>query len=255
MKRVATLLLSMAVATSLAGCAEVPTDPEDRAEFERINDPIEPFNRKVFEVNLALDHWIARPVARRYRDWVPDWVRNRFHNALVNLNDPWTFVNDVLQGEADRAAQTMVRFMFNSTVGLGGMFDVIGASGGPRHHGEDFGQTLAVWGSPEGPYVMLPFYGPSNPRDIVGRAAAWFGDPGDMLLAEASDAATSTRMGMDVLDTRTELLDPIDDLERSSLDFYAAVRSLYRQNRANDIANRDQPLSEFNKPAGGGILP
>ncbi|MGE5505231.1 MAG: VacJ family lipoprotein [Actinomycetota bacterium] len=252
MRAFVALLLS---AVALAACAEVPADPEDRAEFERINDPIEPFNRVVFDVNVKFDHWLARPVARRYRDWVPDWVRARIHNMVLNIDDPWTFANDVLQGEPDRAAQTLVRFFFNSTVGLAGAFDVIAATGGPRHHGEDFGQTLAVWGAPEGPYVMLPFYGPSNPRDMVGRAAAWFGDPADLLLAEASDAATSARFGLDTLDTRTDLLDPIDELERSSLDFYAAVRSLYRQNRANDIANRDQPLTQFNKPAGAGELP
>jgi phospholipid-binding lipoprotein MlaA len=232
----------------LVGCAEVPTNPEDRAEFEAINDPLEPLNRGVFDVNLALDRAVLKPVARGYRDWVPVAMRDRVHDFILNLTGPIVFVNDVLQGEPDRAAQTLDRFIINSTAGLLGLVDVVGRTGGPRHHEEDFGQTLAVWGVGEGPYLMLPFFGPSNPRDAVGRGVEWVADPADIALGNAfSREVLWGHLGTEMLDTRTELLDPLDELERSSLDFYAAVRSTYRQRRASLIINRDRPVAELVK--------
>lgn len=232
----------------LAGCAEVPKDPDDLAEYEAVNDPLEPFNRGVFEVNLALDRTILKPVARRYRDWVPVAVRDRVHDFVLNLTGPFVFVNDVLQGEPDRAAQTLDRFIINSTAGLLGLVDVVGRTGGPRYHDEDFGQTLAVWGAGEGPYLMLPFYGPSNPRDAVGRGVQWVADPTDIALGNAfSQGAVWGRFGTETLDTRTDLLDPLEELEKSSLDFYAAVRSTYRQRRDSLITNRDRPVAELVK--------
>jgi phospholipid-binding lipoprotein MlaA len=239
-----TLLALMAV-VAVTGCAEVPEDPEARAEFRELNDPLEPMNRAIFTFNTTLDRWTLKPVAKGYRAAIPKPVRDRIHDFLHNMNGPYTFANDVLQGSPDRAAQTMIRFMINTTAGLGGMFDVVGSTGGPRYHEEDFGQTLAVWGAGEGPYLMLPFFGPSNPRDAVGRGVGMVADPTDIAIGIASTAATYGRMGGDLLDTRTVLLDPLDDLEKSSLDFYAAVRSLYRQRRISDINNKDRPLSEL----------
>lgn len=242
-------VIVLVVALALCACAQVPTDPEARAEFEEVNDPVEPANRAVFDFNMALDRTVLKPVARGYRAAVPEVAREKIHNAILNLRAPFTFANDVLQGEPDRAAQTLIRFMINSTAGLFGLFDVVGDTGGPKHHDEDLGQTLAVWGVGEGPYLMLPVLGPSNPRDAVGKGAEFVADPADIALGNRfSDSAVWGRTGGDLLDTRTDLLDPLDDLERNSLDFYAAIRSLYRQRRANLIANRDKPLAESVSP-------
>jgi phospholipid-binding lipoprotein MlaA len=248
MKSFARCLAATAVALALAGCAAVPEDPEDRAEFEAVNDPLEPTNRAIFEFNMALDRALLKPVAKGYREVMPDPAQRGVHNALNNLRSPLIFVNDVLQGNPDRAAQTLTRFMFNSTVGVFGLFDVVADTNGPRYHGEDFGQTFAAWGVGEGPYLMLPLLGPSNPRDAVGTGLEFFVDPTDRYLKRRDGAWTTwTRMGVTVVDERTQLLDPLDELERGSLDFYAALRSVYRQRRANEITNKDVPLAEMLK--------
>lgn len=236
------------MAVALAACAAVPEDPEDRAEFEAVNDPLEPANRAIFEFNLAIDRALLKPIAKGYRDVVPDQAQRGVHNALNNLRSPLIFVNDVLQGNPDRAAQTLTRFMFNSTVGLFGLFDVVADTNGPRFHGEDYGQTFATWGVGEGPYLMLPFFGPSNPRDAVGLGLEFVADPTDYYFHRRdADWAPWVRMGVNVVDERVQLLDPLDELERGSLDFYAALRSVYRQRRANDIANKDVPMSDMVK--------
>ncbi|HTH16454.1 MAG TPA: VacJ family lipoprotein [Magnetospirillum sp.] len=246
--RLFTCVLAVAVTTLVSGCATVPTDPEDRAEYEALNDPLEPTNRTVMDFNLALDDAVLRPVARGYRSGLPDEVQHGIHNVLNNLRSPLIFANDTLQGSPNRAGDTLIRFMINSTMGVFGIFDVVGDTGGPRYHGEDFGQTLAVWGVGEGPYLVLPFFGPSNPRDTVGLGVEFLADPADLALVNQSlEWAVWTRTGVGVGDERAELLDPIDDLKRNSLDFYAAVRSIYRQRRANEIANRDMKASDLYK--------
>lgn len=241
-------LCSVALLALTAACAQVPTDPEERAEYEAANDPMEPMNRAVLDFNLAVDKAVLRPVSVAYREVVPATARTGVHNAVNNLREPWVFVNDVLQGEHDRAAQAMVRFLINSTAGVLGLVDVVAENGGPRHHDEDFGQTLAVWGVGEGPYVMLPLLGPSNLRDASGLVVEHFADPVDVALNRNDlEWATWTRLGVGILDTRTQLLDPLDELERGSLDFYSAIRSVYRQRRASLIANKDVSLTDSYK--------
>lgn len=245
MKAIVRCLASAALIVGLAACATAPADPEERAEFEAINDPLEPLNRNVFAVNMTLDEYVMQPVARGYRDTLPTGVQNSIRNVLNNLKAPYIFVNDVLQAEPDRAAQTMIRFMFNSTAGLGGLFDFVTYTNGPRHHDEDYGQTFAVWGVPAGPYLMLPLLGPSSPRDTAGLVADFFGNPTDLFLAAKDlEWITYSRVGVGALDERSTLLDPLDELKRGSLDFYAAIRSVYRQKRANDIANKDLPVAD-----------
>jgi phospholipid-binding lipoprotein MlaA len=248
MKTFLKCLAAASMVAGLAACAAVPEDPEDRAEFQATNDPLEPMNREIFDFNMTLDEYIMKPVAKAYRANVPDAAQRSIHNFVGNMKSPLIFANDVLQGEADRGAQTMIRFMVNTTVGIGGLFDVVADTNGPRHHDEDFGQTMAVWGVPDGPYLMLPLLGPSNPRDTAGTGVEWFADPTDIALYRGVGTwATWTRSGVQVVDERTLLLDPLEELKRGSLDFYAAIRSVYRQKRANDIANKDLPLSESYK--------
>lgn len=224
---------------ALSGCATPPpvTDVEARQEYEQQNDPLEPANRAVFAFNKGLDEVLFQPLARTYRAVLPVWMRARIGSAIDNLRAPVIFFNDLLQGEAKRAVTTALRFGFNTTLGLGGIND-IAAEIGYKKHGEDFGQTLAVWGSDSGPYLMLPVLGPSNPRDVVGRIVDFLVDPFNAWAANTGgDAYVYARAGVTALHERAELLNLTDDLEKTSLDLYAAVRSLYRQHRADVIGN------------------
>ena len=174
----AILLVAFMLAGLLAGCAAAPdpTDADAVAEYAEVNDPAEPTNRAVFEVNLALDKAILKPIAFVYKEYLPYFVQSSINSLLNNLRSPIIFFNDVLQGEFKRAGTTVLRFVINSTIGLGGLHDQA-AEWDLEYHNEDFGQTLAVWGIPEGPYVMLPILGPSNPRDAVGLAVDYLLDP------------------------------------------------------------------------------
>lgn len=226
-----------AVAVLAGGCATPPEDPEERAEFVELNDPLEPTNRAVFEFNRVLDRFLVRPLAQGYRAVLPVGVRRSVHNFLDNASAPYILANDLLQGEGRRAGTTASRFVINTAIGFFGAFDPAAANGLP-YHGEDFGQTFAVWGIPEGPYLMLPLFGPSSPRDTAGLALEMAFEPVDrLLMAYDLTEWTYGRLGTSVLDQRSAVLDDLDKLERSSIDFYAAIRSLYRQTRAQAIEN------------------
>ncbi len=229
------VLVAMLAVLMVSACAQVPRNPVDRAAFEQLNDPLEPMNRQIFDFNMMLDRYLMKPVAVFYTDTVPSDVRTSVHNALDNLNSPYIFANDLLQGRFRDAAHTLGRFMLNSTYGVLGLFDVTADSGGPKYHPADFGETLGVWGVPQGPYLVLPFFGPSNPRDAVGLAVDWVADPTDNVIGIYSNAAVDARTGADILDERARMLGPLDDIQRNSIDFYAALRSLYRQNRESMI--------------------
>ena len=233
------IFTSVLLVAGLTGCA---TNPNPEA-----NDPFEPTNRAIFDANDALDKAIALPIAKAYVDVVPEFARTGVHNFLSNLNLPVTFANDVLQGEVDRAGQPLARLAINSTFGIGGLIDV-GTDLDIPAHTEDFGQTLAVWGVEEGPYLMLPFFGPSNPRDGIGMGVDIFLDP--LTYAKYNDKAfwSALRFGGEVLDTRSRNIDTLDAVERSAVDYYAALRSLYRQQRENEIRNgkpNPQALPDF----------
>jgi phospholipid-binding lipoprotein MlaA len=198
------------------------------------NDPIEPVNRAVFQFNYVLDGLILEPAALLYRMTTPVLLRKGVNNFLANLRTPVVLANDLLQGEFKRAELTLGRFMLNTILGFGGVIDVGGRVGMPERHDEDFGQTLAVYGVRDGPYLMLPVLGPSNPRDAVGRVVDMLLDPLFFL------APTDVRYGRAAAEAVTfrELnIETIDELERSSIDFYAATRTLVRQLRANEIRN------------------
>ena len=206
-------------------------------EYEATNDPLEPMNRAVFTFNSILDKVLFQPVARTYRDAVPSWVRTRIGDALDNLRAPVVFFNDVMQGEPERATTTFMRFWINSTFGLAGLNDIADDMGFAQH-GEDFGQSLAVWGSDPGPFLILPILGPSNPRDAVGMAVDWVIDPFNNWTRNTDRGELAwARSGVAAWHDRAELLPVTDDLEKTSIDLYAAVRSLYRQRRADQIAN------------------
>lgn len=214
-----------------------PADREAVADFMQVNDPLEPANRQIFEVNRALDSALVKPIAETYVEIVPTKVRQSIHNFLANLRTPVILLNDILQLDLDRSVATVARFLVNSTVGIFGMADVAAELGVPAHS-EDFGQTLAVWGIPSGPFLMLPILGPSNPRDTVGLVVDILTDPLNIWASNADHGELAyARMGVDVLDRRAGNLELLNEVEKSSLDFYAAIRSLYRQRRTHEISN------------------
>ena len=233
--RVGVIVLAMFV---LANCASAPeNDPEALAEYQTINDPIEPANRTIFSFNLFLDRALFRPVTAIYRTIAPETVREFIHNFLQNLRTPVILANDLLQGEPSRGGTTTARFAINTTIGILGFGDPA-SSMGFEQHDEDFGQTLAVWGVGEGPYLMIPIFGPSNPRDAVGKIVDFFLDPVNWWARnEGLDSVLWGRTVMTGIDTRDQLWDVLDDLEKSSIDFYASIRSLYRQRRNDEITN------------------
>lgn len=238
----AAILAALVATTMLGGCATRPAEPDELASYRERNDPFEPFNRAVFKFNDVVDRAVLRPVAIGYRAVLPSGVRAGIRNFLDNLETPAILVNSLLQGEWERASDTTGRFMANTILGLGGLIDVASDAGIPKHD-EDFGQTLAVWGVAPGPYVVLPLLGPSTFRDTVGKGGDAMIDPfgilggADLLYGEYEDEGPWVRLAVDTVDWRARNLDTLDELRRSSLDFYAAVRSAYRQRRAAQIAN------------------
>jgi phospholipid-binding lipoprotein MlaA len=234
------LPLIAALLGSLVLTACTTTDPQSLAA----NDPFEPANREVFAFSIALDKAVATPAAKFYRAAVPQPARQGVRNALTNLNAPVVLANDVLQGEGDKAVNTFGRFMINSTVGLGGLLDVATDMGIPGHD-NDFGITLGKGGVAEGSYLVLPFIGPKPPRDILGTGVDIAFDPLTYMTWNNSTLYTMIRGGLTVLDKREATLETVESIERTSIDFYATSRSLYRQNRNAQIrgeaANEDLP--------------
>jgi len=236
-------ILSVAIVAVLtAGCA-TSTDTDAIAQ----NDPYGATNRAVFDFNMKLDKVVAKPVAKFYNHAVPQVARNGVHNFLANLDKPVTFGNDLLQGEVSRAAETFGRFTVNSTAGIGGLIDVATMMG-IADHSEDFGQTLAVYGVGEGPYLMLPFMGPDPPRDLTGDVVDIFIDPTTYIRFHGSDAWYMARSVGSVLDLRARNIDTLEQVERTSIDLYATTRSLYRQYRNSEIRNGAPDMSESDTP-------
>ncbi len=229
-------LFAMVVGAALVtGCATRPPadDEEAVAAFEEANDPLEPMNRAIFSFNQFADEILIEPLAIMYRLLVPPEVRTGVGNFLHNMRSPVRFANDLMQGETDRAFITFQRFIINSTAGVGGLMDVA-EDFGIEGHREDFGQTIAIWGGGEGAYLMLPLLGPSNVRDATGLAVDGFLDPFVYFLPNEALIARSLVRG---IDAREGVLDTLDEIERTSLDFYATLRSLYRQHRDDSIRN------------------
>jgi len=229
-------------AAILGGCAAVPKDPEARAGFREANDPFEPLNRKVFGFNQGLDSFLIKPVAKGYLRVVPRPARDSIRNFVSNLNEPEVFANNVLQGQFKRAGNTMGRFLLDTTVGIGGLFDVAGHYGHHRETG-DFGQTLFVWGVPDGPYLVLPILGPSNPRDAAGLGVEayinlyrYVVDDNQYPVLVAYGPAISGG-----IDERSRWIDQLDAIQKEAVDYYASIRSLFRQNRAAQLRGGEAP--------------
>ena len=230
----------------LAGCATVPGT--DRLA-ER--DPLEGFNRAMWGVNRGVDKVVLKPVTKVYRAVTPKPARRGISNVFANLSEPWSFINNLLQGKPKRAVETLARFIINTTVGVGGLGDPatkMGLKAAP----EDFGQTLAVWGVNGGPYLVLPLLGPATLRDGVGMGVAQLADPYRVCLRECGlpkGLPTGMNVGQ-IIDARSQLIDSgADGFLDASADSYATARSAYLQRRRAAITD---DAGDSAAPAGGG---
>jgi phospholipid-binding lipoprotein MlaA len=237
------ILAALLPLLAVGACATPPSDPAARAQFEANNDPLEPLNRQIFAFDMFLDQWVIKPFAQVYQNIVPDPGKDAVRNFLDNLHEPVIFANNVLQTEFARAGWTAERFVLNSTVGIGGVFDVASKWGIEKQSG-DFGQTLYHYGVPEMFYLVLPLLGPSNPRDAVGTVADGYADPFSYLAYDyGADVATYARWGAEGLDERAQNLGNLDELQKNAIDLYAEIRSLYRQHRASELRHGEPATS------------
>lgn len=226
---------------------EPPADPtlsEDpyAAEFAGleeappIKDPWEGFNRKMYAFNRVIDRYALAPAATAYVKVTPRPLRRGISNALSNVSSPVTIGNEVLQGRFKRAGVTIARLAVNSTVGIGGFIDV-GSKIGLKRNQEDFGQTLGAWGAPSGPYLFLPFFGPSSVRDAFAQPVDVAMDPLTWTQFQGFRALRWSRVGVGALDARAGALRGLAELENMSPDPYVTIRTLYALSRRNAIAN------------------
>lgn len=220
----------LALAALLAGCATGP----------HRSDPLEPFNRAVFDFNEASDKAIMKPVAEAYVKITPAPVRTGINNFFGNLQDAVSFANDLLQGKGTKASNDFARVALNSTLGLFGLLDIASEAGIERGD-EDFGQTLGAWGLGSGPYLVLPFFGPSTLRDGVGLAAdAQIHPLGQVESVRERNSATALRL----VNARANLLSAEKLLEQAALDKYTFLRGAYLQRRQHQVHDGKPPKED-----------
>ena len=217
----------LCMATVLVGCASIPAGVEPSP-----SDPWEPFNRSVFEFNEGLDTYLLKPVVAVYRFILPEFVRDGVYNFFSNYSDIYTALYNLLQGKPDYAFNDLMRVVVNTTMGLGGLID-LATPGGLEKHKEDWGQTLGVWGVPAGPYVVLPFFGPSNVRDTFGTVADLESDYLFRLLPDV--ALRNSITGLRVVNARNTYYEAGDLLDGAAIDKYSFMRDAYIQRRAYQI--------------------
>ncbi len=209
---------------------------DDAVDIAPTWDPLEGMNRAFFRFNRWLDGMFWEPVTDAYRFAVPEVGRRAVRRVFLNVNSAPVFVNDVLQLRFDDAAETLGRFVLNSTVGCGGIFDA-GIEAGWEFHDSDFGETLALYGAPTGPYLVIPVFGPSTVRDGLGDVVDRLFDPltyifGIGLIGSSIQIAVGTGTGITTYEAHA---DDLDQLEASSIDYYSALRSVYLQTRAAEV--------------------
>jgi phospholipid-binding lipoprotein MlaA len=230
------LLACAATLSLLAGCATAPG--QDRLAEK---DPLEKINRGVWDVNMAVDKVVLKPASTVYRTVVPKPARHGVTHALWNLTEPWSFINNALQGKGKRAGTNVGRFLVNSTIGLGGLIDVASKMGMPAAN-EDFGQTMARWGFNGGPYLVLPILGPSTMRDGIGTGIGFYADPVNIAVDQAHVSVWYKRgyRTLQIIDGRAQLTESGGDaFLKSSLDPYAAARSAFLQRRRSQILDQE----------------
>ncbi|KDB06378.1 VacJ family lipoprotein [Burkholderia sp. lig30] len=218
MNKVRMIAATLAAGVMLSGCATGPNRSAD--------DPLEPMNRVVFTVNDTIDTNIAVPIAKGYQKVTPSPIRTAISNFFSNIADLGNIANNLLQLRITDATQDVMRMAMNSLFGVAGLFDIATPAGLPKHH-QDFGLTLARWGVPSGPYLVLPIFGPSSFRDGVGRAV----DVRFNLLNYIEPAARNPMYIVQFVSARSDLLGATDLLQQAALDKYSFVRDAYMQQR------------------------
>ncbi len=240
----------LATPSLFAACAEVPKSPEAQAEAAAIDDPLEPLNRRIFNVNDFLDRLLIKPITELYRFVAPEYVRDRVANIVSNMGEPVIFANNLMQGRVTDAGTTGTRFLINTTVGVGGIFEVANDWGYQKQMG-DFGQTLYTWGIANGgPYLVLPLFGPSNFRDGIGLGVDTVMSPWGYIAAYGGQGDENrvnfSYFGADGITQRDQNMEGYDALRAGSIDFYAEMRSVTRQYRDKQLGIKptDQPVFE-----------
>ncbi len=231
------LIIFWSLTMALAGCATKPGNPANVPPQKR--DPLAPMNREIYRFNMLLDKAVLRPVAKGYADITPQPVQNSLSNFFANLRLPVTVINDLLQLRPLDAAKDTGRFLVNSTIGLGGFFDPASDWDMPPHS-EDFGITLARWGIPSGPYLQLPFLGPSDVRDAIGKFPDYFGSTS--YWSGWKPGTRNAVYAMQAITARAGYLN-VDQMLEQSYDPYSLMRSIYFQNRDQTIR---QNLPNYN---------
>ena len=242
-------LFSLTIAVFLVGCASGNREQSDSPyDDHAVNDPFERFNRVTFEFNNQLDRAFFKPLASAYLK-IPEEGRDSISNLIGHYQSPVSLANSVLQGQKKRSGDILGRFLVNSTIGIGGLFDPASYLGLPKID-EDFGQTLATWGVESGPYLVAPVFGPSNPRDLLGRGVDIFFDPLTYIFEGQNFRTQGTviRGAVTGIDQRAQVMEVLDDIQANSLDFYATIRSLSRQRRENEIHNGKAVPSKSPQP-------
>jgi len=224
------LILTLVMVFGISGCATGPDKHPD--------DPLEPLNRSVYQFNDVVDRSIVKPLARGYNAVAPAPVNLGVTNFFNNLDDVRSALNNLLQFKIRRAFSTVGRVVVNSTVGVLGLIDVASNLDLPRYQ-EDFGQTLGVWGMGSGPFIVVPFLGPSSGRDGAGLVVDWFTHP---IRLVDNDGLRWGLRGLDLVDTRADLLNASRVLDQAALDPYAFVRDAYLQRREDQVYDGNPPL-------------
>jgi phospholipid-binding lipoprotein MlaA len=225
----------------LGGCAAGPNP----------HDPMEPFNRRVSEFNEGVDSIVLKPAAIVYKKATPALVRTGVSNFFGNLRDFWSFVNSTLQFKLQDATESLARFQVNTMFGLGGIIDVASELNIERHK-EDFGQTLGRWGVPAGPYVVLPFLGPSTMRDTLALPVDY---SGDLLRKVTPSAPRDLLYGVRAVDARANLLRIGGVIDEAALDKYSFTRDAYLQKRQAEIFENKHDEKDGAEPNDGEIPP
>ena len=223
---------------------EVKTDSDDfeTSTYEdEVYDPFEGINRAVFGFNNVADRVVLEPVAKGYKK-LPSPIQSGVGNFINNLKLPLAAFNQLLQGQGKNAFESTGRFLVNSTIGVFGLIDVADNIGLEQKE-EDFGQTLATWGVGDGFYIVLPLFGPSNLRDTAGMVLTMVTDPINAYATSQGEAwAIPMRTAANAIDQRSQIIDEVNALRDNSVDYYAAVRSSYYQNRKAAITNTDDDV-------------
>ena len=239
-------LIIISLSPNLLGAAadEVKTDSDDFETTiveDEIYDPLEGINRAVFGFNNVADKIILEPAAKGYKK-LPTPIQSGIGNFIKNLKLPLVAVNQLLQGQGKNAVESTGRFFINSTIGIFGLIDVADKVGLEQKE-EDFGQTLATYGVGDGFYVVLPLFGPSNLRDTAGMVMTMMTDPVNAYATNQGEAwAIPVRTAANAVDQRSKIIDEVNALRDNSVDYYAAVRSSYYQNRKAAIMNTDDDV-------------